>query len=338
METYRAFAARTSEDGVFVTGFETRRAEELPAGEVTVRVAYSSVNYKDGLAAQPNGRVVAAYPRTLGIDLAGVVTHSKSPRFREGDRIVATGYGLGVSHDGGFAELARLPADWLVPLPDGLTSKEAMALGTAGFTAALSLRRLVDNGLRQDRGPVLVTGASGGVGSLAVAMLARAGYAVTASTGRASERDYLTRLGATDIVDRAALAPEKPSPLLKQRFAAAVDPVGGEGLRHVLGSLTYGGSAAVSGMAGGSELQASVFPFILRGINLLGIDSVSCPMETRLELWRAMADEWKPAGLLTDIAQEVGFDELPQRLGDILRGAVRGRVVVRIGGESPEEI
>ncbi|WP_309119543.1 acryloyl-CoA reductase [Paenibacillus sp.] len=334
MEKYRAFAARKSADG-FEAGFEERIAEELPEGEVTVRVAYSSVNYKDGLAATPNGKVVAAYPRTLGIDLAGVVVQSSAPRFREGDRVVATGYGLGVSHDGGFAELARLPADWLVPLPEGLSPKEAMALGTAGFTAALSIRRLEDNGLRPERGSVLVTGAAGGVGSLAVAMLARAGYAVTASTGRASaERAYLTRLGATDVIDRAELAPEKPSPLLKQRFAAAIDPVGGEGLRHVLGSLQYGGSAAVSGMAGGGEWQASVFPFILRGVNLLGIDSVVCPMKTRAELWQAMANEWKPAGQLEEIADEIGFDELPQRLSDILRGAVRGRTVVRIGGDA----
>jgi len=338
METYRAFAARKTEDGGFAAGFETRRSEELPEGEVTVRVAYSSVNYKDGLAATPNGKVVAAYPRTLGIDLAGVVTRSSSPRFREGDRVVATGYGLGVSHDGGFAELARLPADWLVPLPAGLSMKEAMALGTAGLTAALSIKRLEDNGLTPEHGPVLVTGAAGGVGSLAVAMLARAGYAATASTGRAStERNYLLRLGAAEVVDRAALAPDKPSPLLKQRFAAAVDPVGGEGLRHVLGSLRYGGSAAVSGMAGGADWQASVFPFILRGVNLLGIDSVACPMGTRLELWRAMAGSWKPDGLLERIADEIPFDELPRRLTDVLRGTVRGRTVVRVGGESFSE-
>ena len=333
MEMYRAFTARKSEEGGFAAGFETRRAEALPEGEVTVRVAYSSVNYKDGLAATPNGKVVAAYPRTLGIDLAGVVTRSESTRFREGDRVVATGYGLGVSHDGGFAELARLPADWLAPLPEGLSPKEAMILGTAGFTSALSIKRLEDNGLEPHQGPVLVTGAAGGVGSLAIAMLARAGYAATASTGRASEREYLLRLGAAEVVDRAALTPDRPSPLLKARFAGAIDPVGGEGLRHVLGSLRYGGSAAVSGMAGGADWQASVFPFILRGINLLGIDSVECPMETRLELWRAMANEWKPATLSADIADEIRFDEPPRRLTAMLQGTVRGRTVVKISGD-----
>jgi len=332
MESYRAFVVR-KEDGRFSAGWERRRFEELPEGEVTIRTMYSSVNYKDGLAASEHGKVAAAYPIVPGIDAAGVVVRSSDARFREGDRVAATGYGLGVSHDGGFAEYARLPADWLVPLPEGLTLKEAMALGTAGFTAALSLQRLLENGLRPEDGPVLVLGATGGVGSLAVAMLSRAGFRVTASTGKAAEHEYLRRLGAAEIVGRDELADEMRAPLRKQRFAAAVDPVGGRGLRSVLAHIRYGGSVAVSGMAGGSEFEASVFPFILRGVSLLGIDSVQCSMERRMALWRAMAGPWKPEGLLADVAAEIEADALEEQLGAILQGRVRGRLVVRLGEE-----
>lgn len=317
MTSYRSYVARKTEDG-FVAGFETRSKEELPEGEVTIRVEYSGVNYKDGLAATDSGRVVSAYPRVLGIDLAGTVEASTDARFGEGDAVLVTGYGLGVSHDGGYAEYARVPADWVVPLPSGLTTRDAMALGTAGLTAALSLRRLLDNGLMPQSGPVLVTGATGGVGSLAVAMLAKAGFDVVASTGKPEQGDYLRRIGAKDVINRASLTPDKPSPLQKQRF--------------VLGSLAYGGSAAVSGMAGGSEFQASVFPFILRGVNVLGIDSVACPMPLRLDLWRAMTEEWNVTPALADIAEEIAFEALPQRLAGILGGGERGRAVVRIGG------
>jgi len=265
-----------------------------------------------------------------GVDLAGTVTESSDGRFRAGDEVLITGYDLGVAHFGGFAQFARVPADWVVKLPPGLTQREAMALGTAGFTAALSVQRLEENGLRPGNGPVLVSGATGGVGSTAVGMLAGLGYQVAASTGKASEHAFLQHLGATEILSREEVAAESNRPLERERWAAGVDPVGGSTLAYMLRTTKYGGSVASSGLTGGSTLSTSVFPFILRGVNLLGIESVTCPMPRRLALWQRLATDLKPRGLSDSIAHEVTLDGLPEVLASILKGDVRGRAVVRL--------
>ncbi|WP_019004564.1 NADPH:quinone oxidoreductase family protein [Cohnella laeviribosi] len=329
MQTFRALVVNREKDKV-AANIREMTFEELPEGEVTIRVAYSCVNYKDGLAAIPEGRVVKTYPIVPGIDLAGTVVASRDPRFKEGDEVLATGYELGVSRHGGFSQYARVPADWVVPVPEGLTLKEAMAYGTAGFTAALSIHRLEAHGVTPEKGPVLVTGATGGVGSLAVAMLAKIGYEVTASTGKDSEHAYLQKLGAANIVSRSSLSPEKIRPLDRQLWAGAIDPVGGKSLAYILSTTKYGGSVAVSGLAGGAELPTTVHPFILRGVNLLGIDSVYCPMDLRVRLWQRMASDWKPDGLLDEVISEVGLDELPGVLTSVLEGRHRGRTIVRL--------
>lgn len=326
--SFRAFVVDKMGD-TFSAGIQELTLDDLPAGDVLVRVAYSSVNYKDGLASIPNGRIVRSYPFIPGIDLAGTVVESTDSRFQPGDEVIVTSYELGVSHFGGFSEYARVPAGWIVPLPKGLGMKEAMAIGTAGFTAALSVQRLQELGVTPDKGPVLVTGATGGVGSTAVAMLAKLGYEVAASTGKVSEHQYLKQLGAKEILDREEVT-DTSRPLQKERWAGAVDPVGGKTLAYLLSSVRYGGSVAVSGLTGGTDLQTTVFPFILRGVNLLGIDSVYCPMDVRVNLWNRLAGDLKPAGLLESIGREISLDELPGTLSAILQGEVRGRAIVRM--------
>ncbi|MCP8617136.1 acrylyl-CoA reductase family protein [Salirhabdus salicampi] len=302
---------------------------QLPKGEVTVKVAYSSVNYKDGLASIPNGKIVQSYPFVPGIDLAGIVVASESKRFKEGDEVLVTGYELGVSHYGGYSEYARVKEEWVVPLPEQLSMKEAMAYGTAGFTAALSIYKLEKAGLSHDQGPVLVTGATGGVGSIAAALLANKGYQVVASTGSNQYTDYLKGLGVSEVIGRNELEKDKIRALDKQRWIAAVDPVGGKSLAYILSSIQYGGSVAVSGLVGGVNVPTTVFPFILRGVNLLGVDSVYCPMEVREELWRKMA-AFKPQSLMTDVSKEVSLQELPTALSEILEGKTKGRVIVKV--------
>ena len=302
---------------------------DLPAGEVLIKVAYSSINYKDGLASIPEGKIVRSYPFIPGIDLAGVVVSSKDPRYREGDQVIATSYEIGVSHYGGYSEYARIPADWIVPLPENLSLKEAMIYGTAGLTAALSVQRLEENGLTPEKGKVLVTGATGGVGSIAVAILAKRGYDVVASTGKESEHDYLHKLGAKEVVSREEVYNGKVKALDKQLWAGAVDPVGGESLAAILSKIDYNGSVAVSGLTGGGNVPTTVFPFILRGINLLGIDSVYCPMEVRKPLWERMASDFKPA-VLESISKEISLEELPQTLPLILQGRAKGRFIVKM--------
>ncbi len=311
----------------FTVGIKELSIDDLPAGDVTVKVAYSSVNYKDGLAAIPNGRIVSTYPFVPGIDLSGTVVSSNDSRFREGDQVIVTSYGLGVSHYGGFSQYARVPADWIVRLPEGLTLKEAMIYGTAGFTAALSIQRLEENGLRPEKGPILVTGATGGVGSLAVSMLAHKGYEVVASTGKEAEHEYLKTLGAQTIINRSELTPEDIRPLGKQRWAGAVDPVGGNTLAYLISTMQYGSSIAVSGLTGGVEVPTTVHPFILRSVNVLGIDSVNCPMDIRAQLWNRMAGDLKPQHLL-EAHKEITLQELPEALGEILQSKTRGRIVV----------
>ena len=329
MDNFKAFMVdKTDHD--FSAEVKTIGLEDLPAGDVVIKVAYSSVNFKDGLASIPNGKIVRSYPFVPGIDLAGTVVHSDDSLYKEGDEVIATSYEIGVSHYGGFSEYARIPAKWIVPLPDGLNLRDAMVYGTAGFTAALSVHRLEENGLSPEKGKVLVTGATGGVGSVAVAMLAKRGYHVVASTGKESEHNYLREIGAAEIISREELAGEKIKPLDKQLWAAAVDPVGGKSLTAILSKLEYNGSAAVSGLTGGTDIPATVFPFILRGINLLGIDSVYCPMETRKLLWQRMASDLKPDGLLETIQNEITLDELPGTLTSILKGENRGRTIVKM--------
>ncbi|MCF6093707.1 acryloyl-CoA reductase [Microaerobacter geothermalis] len=327
-EKFMAFIVNKTEES-FSAGMREISLDDLPEGEVTIQVAYSSVNYKDGLASIPNGKIVRFYPFIPGIDLAGTVVSSTDHRFKEGDEVIATSYELGVSHFGGFSQFARVPGDWVVPLPKGLTLKEAMIYGTAGFTAALSIQRMEENGLKPEDGPVLVTGATGGVGSMAVAMLSRLGYHVVASTGKESEHDYLRQLGAKEVLSREELSPEKIKPLDKQRWAGAIDPVGGNTLAYVLSTIKYGGSVASCGLTGGGEFSTSVYPFILRGINLLGIDSVYCPMVTRANLWNRMGSDLKPDDL-DQAANEITLEELPNILAAILKGQVRGRTVVKI--------
>lgn len=302
--------------------------EELPAGEVLIKVAYSSVNYKDGLASIPNGNIVRNYPFIPGIDLSGTVVSSTDSRFREGQSVIATSYGIGVSHFGGFSEYARIPADWVVDLPEGLTLREAMIYGTAGFTAALSVQALEAQGMTPDQGKVLVTGATGGVGGAATAILAKLGYQVTASTGRTDEAGYLQALGAAEVISREEVAGTAVKPLDKQLWQAAVDSVGGAPLAAVLSKIAYGGAVAASGLIAGTAVPTTVLPFILRGVSLLGIDSVACPMEIRAKLWQRMAGDMKPAVLDTLVDREISLTELPAALQDILQSGTRGRVLV----------
>ncbi|MEB3101657.1 NADPH:quinone oxidoreductase family protein [Ferviditalea candida] len=326
---FRALIADKQEDRFFL-GIKEITEDDLPEGEVTIRVSYSSINYKDGLACTPNGRIVSKYPFVPGIDLSGMVIASKDPRFHEGDPVIVTSYEMGVSHFGGFSEYARVPGDWVVPLPSGLSLREAMVYGTAGFTAGLSVFRLIHNGLRPDLGPVLVSGATGGVGSMAVSILAKLGYDVTASTGKESEHDYLKALGAKEIINREELTPDKIKPLDKMRWGGAVDPVGGKTLAYILSTLKYGCSAAVSGLTGGTELSTNVFPFILRGVNLLGIDSVYCPMDTRKQIWELLAGDWKQEQLFKSIGREIALEDVPEAAESILKGKIRGRTVVKV--------
>lgn len=328
-QTFNALVVRKEEDQ-FSVNIEKLLLQDLPEGEVLISVRYSSVNYKDSLASIPNGNIVRSYPFVPGIDLAGVVVSSRDIRFKEGDEVIATSYGIGVSHYGGYSQYARVPADWIVPLPVGLTLKEAMIIGTAGFTAALSVQRLEENGLTPNQGNVLVTGATGGVGSFAVAILAKLGYTVEASTGKESEHEYIKKIGAHSVLSREDIFSGKIPALGKQRWIAAVDPVGGEPLAALLSQIQYGGSVAVSGLTAGTKVPTSVFPFILRGVNLLGIDSVECPMDKRLTIWNRLATDFKPANLEDLVQQEVTLEELPATLPTLLKGEARGRTIVKL--------
>ncbi len=326
---FRAFVVNKTDDS-FTAQVQELTQAALMAGEVLVKVAYSSVNYKDGLAAIPNGNIVRKYPFVPGIDMAGTVAESSDSRFKAGDEVLLTGYDFGVSHFGGFSEYTRVKADWLVPLPAEMSHKEAMAYGTAGFTAVLALHQLELNGLKPASGPVLVTGATGGVGSVAVSIFAKKGYTVAASTGKSDEHAYLKNLGASEILSREDVSAESTRPMEKERWAGSVDSVGGATLAYLIRSTKYGGSIGACGLTGGTAVNTTVFPFLLRGVNLLGIDSVNCPMELRRTLWQQMADELKPQNLLDSIGQEITLDELPDATAKILKGGVRGRIIVKV--------
>lgn len=327
---FRAFVVEKTNDG-FTRNVQLCEPAMLGDDDVTVRVEYSSVNYKDGLAASPQGRVARISPLIPGIDLAGTVVESASPTMTVGDRVIAHAYDLGVAHLGGFAEYARLPAGWVVPMPVGLDSKTAMTIGTAGFTAALSVVALEERGLTPGSGPVLVTGAGGGVGSMAVGILSRRGHEVVASTGKVDAADWLRELGAAEVIDRATLAEPSTKPLEAERWAGAVDCVGGSTLASVLRSVRYGGAVAASGLTGGGDLPTTVYPFILRGIALLGIDSVAVPIARRIELWGRLATDLRPPQVDSDDSDVVDLDGLAPVLDSILAGAVRGRTLLRLG-------
>ncbi len=326
--SYRAFVVNKDEDD-FTASVQTLDESALPDGDVTVAVEWSDLNYKDGLACTPNGRVVTKYPMTLGIDFAGTVVESSDSRYSAGDAVVATGYDLGTGHPGGYAERARLSADWLAPMPDGMSSEEAMVLGTAGITAAMSIDVIEKAGIGPDAGPVIVSGATGGVGSTAVAMLAARGYDVHASTGKSSEHDFLRDLGASEILDREELAAESRRPIERERWAAAVDPVGGSTTASILRQTKYGGVVALSGLTGGVGVETNVMPFILRGVSLVGIESVYWPGEDRPRLWARMAQDFSGRNLLDLVEARVGLEEVPEAASKILAGGVRGRILVR---------
>ncbi|SDT13532.1 acrylyl-CoA reductase (NADPH) [Pseudomonas oryzae] len=300
----------------------------LPEGEVCVRVSHSTLNYKDALAITGKGPVVRQFPMVPGIDLAGVVEESRHPDFQAGDAVLLNGWGVGETHWGGLAQLARLKGDWLIPLPAGFSAAEAMAVGTAGYTAMLSVLALERHGVTPDRGEVLVTGASGGVGSFAVALLARLGYRVVASTGRPEEADYLKGLGAAELIERASLS-EPGRPLGRERWAGAIDSVGSHTLANVCASTRYGGCVAACGLAQGMEFPATVAPFILRGVTLAGIDSVMRPRADRLEAWSRLARDLDKR-LLAPITRTIGLEDAIAVAGDLLAGKVRGRVVVDV--------
>ena len=319
----RAFVAEKGDDGVD-RGLRTIAAADLGDGDVVVRVDCSSVNYKDALATIPKGQVARISPLVPGIDLAGTVVEGPG----EGTEVLVHGYDLGVAHHGGYAEYARVPGDWVVPLPDGLSTKQAMAIGTAGFTAAMSVARLEHHGLEPGDGPVLVTGATGGVGSTAVSILAARGYEVVASSGK-DAREYLESLGAAEVIGREDVAGDG-KPLGRQRWAAAVDSVGGAVLAGLFPQIHYGGAVAASGLTAGVKVETTVMPFILRSVSLIGVDSVMAPMEERAELWSRLADDLRPPQLDDEIAREITLDELEPVLDSILKGGVTGRTVVRV--------
>jgi acrylyl-CoA reductase (NADPH) len=324
----RAFVAEKGDDGV-TRGLRDLETGDLGEGDVLIRVAWSSVNYKDALATIPKGQVARISPLVPGIDLAGVVEEAPADGgFDVGDEVLAHGYDIGVAHHGGYAEYARVPASWVVPLPGGLSARQAMAIGTAGYTAALCVIALEEAGLSAGDGPVLVTGASGGVGSTAVDILASRGYEVVASSGK--DPAFLRSLGASDVISREDAAGDSGRPMEKTRWAGAVDCVGGDVLAGVVRGLKYGGAVAACGNTGGVKLPLTVLPFILRGVSLIGVDSVATPLETRAATWERLADDLRPPHLDDTIAREIGLEDLETALDAILGGELQGRTIVRV--------
>ena len=327
--SFRALRVDKNDDGKTSAAVVEMALSDLPEAEVTVAVEYSTVNYKDGLCIGPGGGLVRNYPHIPGIDFAGTVETSSDARYKPGDKVVLTGWRVGEAHWGGYSQRARVKADWLVPLPDGLSAKQAMAVGTAGFTAMLAVMALEAHGLKPGRGPVLVTGAAGGVGSVATAILANLGYEVAGVTGRPETAEYLRGLGAARIVARAELNETTKRPLEGETWAGCVDAVGGAMLARVLGQMKYGASVAAVGLAGGAALPATVIPFLLRGVNLLGIDSVMQPYDNRLAAWRRIASDL-PMDKLEAMIVPATLGDLPRLGAEILQGQVRGRVVVDV--------
>ena len=328
-KTFKAMIVEETDDKKFIRQVGTKSMEQLPDGDVLIRVKYSSLNYKDALSATGNKGVTRQYPHTPGIDAAGEVAADSTDRFRPGAPVVVTGYDLGMNTSGGFGAYIRVPADWVVPLPDPLSLRESMVFGTAGFTAGLCVRKLLAGGITPESGPVLVTGSTGGVGSIAVAILAKIGFRVTAVSGKSDQKSFLEQLGAAEFIDREAAIDRSGKPMLKGQWAGVVDTVGGEMLASALKSLQYGGVATCCGLVASPNLSTTVFPFILRGVSLLGVDSVECPMNIRLSVWQQLAGQWKPQALEA-LHSRVDLESLDPLVDQILAGKIAGRVVVEI--------
>lgn len=330
MDSFKALLIE-ERDGKVGNAFVQMNESQLDAGEVTIRVAYSSINYKDALAATGAGKIIRRFPCVGGIDLSGTVIASSDARFKPGDPVIATSFDIGVAHHGGYAEVARVPGDWVVPLPAGLSLYDAMALGTAGFTAALGIVRMEENGLRPGKGPVIVTGSTGGVGSLAVDMLAKVGYHVVALTGKESEKDYLLSLGAAEVLMRQSLDLSKIRPLDRGRWAGAVDNLGGDVLAWIASTMEQGGTIASIGLAASHTLNTTVMPFILRGVSLLGVDSGYIREPYRSGVWQRLATDLRPPHL-DAMSRRIPFDALPAMFDEYIAGRAKGRVVVDIAG------
>lgn len=328
--TFKAMIVTETADKQFVRSISDKHINDLPEGQVLIKVCYSSLNYKDALSASGNKGVTRKYPHTPGIDAAGLVAESSDPAFKPGDQVLVTGYDLGMNTAGGYEEYIRVPAAWVVALPAGLSLRESMIYGTAGFTAALSCYKLIFNGVTPDRGPVLVTGATGGVGSIAVAILAQSGYAVTAVTTKIDQAPYLQQLGAKEVIGIAEVDDQSGRPLLKPRWAGVVDTVGGNILATAIKTTYRGGTVTCCGNVTSGELHTSIYPFILNGISLLGIDSATTPMDHRLRVWHKLATEWKLTHLEAITTELPGLEALDERIEMILQGKHRGRAIVKI--------
>lgn len=325
--TFRAFIVAEHPDGSPNRFIGEKPFDDLPAGDVLIRVAHSSLNYKDALSASIHKGITRSYPHVPGVDASGVVEESSSDAFAPGDNVIVTGYDLGMNTSGGFGSYIRVPADWVVPMPSSLSLHEAMIYGTAGFTSALSIYRLERHGLTPERGPVIVTGATGGVGSMAVMMLARSGYHVVASTGKTDRAEYLKGLGAAEIIDRREVDDDSGKPLLSRRWAGAVDTVGGRPLSRLLAAMDYEGGVAACGNVAGNDFSTTIYPFILRGAAIIGINTATTPMPLRKELWNRIATEWKPENL-GELGRDVTLEGLEEEIERILRGEQLGRVVL----------
>jgi len=328
-EQFKALLVEQPEKNQFTRSIVTRSLDDLPEGDLVVRVAWSSLNYKDALSATGHPGVTRNFPHTPGVDAAGRVVSDKSGRFQPGEEVLVTGFDLGMETDGGYGQMIRIPSEWAVPLPDGLSARESMIIGTAGFTAALSVWKMSNNGVTPEHGDILVTGATGGVGSVTTAILAKAGYRVVGSSLKGSEKSFLEDLGASEVISADEVLAGADRPMMKERWAGVIDCIGGDTLAAAIKATRYGGTVTCCGLVGSTDLNINVFPFILRGVSLLGIDSVQCPMEPRLKVWEKLANEWKVPQLET-LATVCGLSDLDIKISEILKGQLRGRTIVNL--------